>query len=143
MLLENIDRYHRGQYDFFYLPIDFKNKCNMGYAFINFIDAIFIVDFFKQFNGKKWECFNSEKICEITYGRLQGKHALEKNFSNMSTSAERAKVRPLILNPPQPSIVEIENYRVKLQIKGSQNQRTFNNEWDRQSSDNKISAKYQ
>lgn len=45
----------------------------MGYAFINFIDAIFIVEFFQQFDGKGWECFNSDKICQITYGKIQGK----------------------------------------------------------------------
>ena len=99
MLLELIDRNQKDQYDFFYLPIDFKNKCNMGYAFINFIDAVYIFDFFQQFDGQKWECFNSDKICRITYGRIQGRQALENNFANMSTCADRSiKVRPLIIN---------------------------------------------
>jgi len=35
----------------------------MGYAFINFIDSVYIYDFFKRFNGKGWEKFNSDKIC--------------------------------------------------------------------------------
>ena len=55
----------------------------MGYAFINFVDSAYIFDFFNQFNDQKWEKFNSDKICKITYGRIQGKKALENNFSNI------------------------------------------------------------
>ena len=62
MLLQTIDETHRGTYDFFYLPIDFKNKCNMGYAFINMLDTKHVLSFFVNFCGKGWEKFNSEKV---------------------------------------------------------------------------------
>lgn len=49
--------------NFLYLPIDHFNSCNVGYAFVNFIHAKFILDFYKEFNGRRWDRFNSEKIC--------------------------------------------------------------------------------
>jgi hypothetical protein len=84
LMITTIDKNYKGTYDFFYLPIDFKRNCNVGYAFINFIDVKFIQSFFEEFHSQKWKMFNSEKICEITYARLQGKNACEEHFKNSS-----------------------------------------------------------
>lgn len=70
MLLERLDESHSGRYDFLYLPIDLKNACNVGYAFINMTDPLYVLPLFEDLNGKNWERFNSEKICELTYGRI-------------------------------------------------------------------------
>lgn len=54
MMIEAINKNFEGTYDFFYLPIDFKNKCNVGYAFINFSSNESIKKFYLEFNDKKW-----------------------------------------------------------------------------------------
>ncbi|CAK81305.1 unnamed protein product (macronuclear) [Paramecium tetraurelia] len=89
MLLENFDINHKDNYDFFYLPIDFTNKCNVGYAFINFLDSKFIPKFFLEFQGRKWKLFNSDKICEITYARIQGVEQLQGHFQYSTIMQEK------------------------------------------------------
>jgi hypothetical protein len=61
--LKIIDSNYKGLYDFVYVPIDFKNHCNIGYAFLSFVNPLYIVDFCLEFHGKKWEPMRSEKIC--------------------------------------------------------------------------------
>ncbi|CAN0451747.1 unnamed protein product, partial [Discosporangium mesarthrocarpum] len=96
MLLQEIDANYRESYDFFYLPIDFKNKCNVGYAFINFMDYRRIVPFSREFNGQRWKNFNSEKVCAISYARIQGKASMISRFQNSSLMEKDGEYRPLI-----------------------------------------------
>ncbi|GBG61886.1 hypothetical protein CBR_g23837 [Chara braunii] len=104
MLLAAIDDNHRGTYDFFYLPIDFKNKCNVGYAFINLISPSKIVPFYQAFNGKKWEKFNSEKVASLAYARIQGKAALVAHFQNSSLMNEDKRCRPILFHSDGPHV---------------------------------------
>ena len=59
MLYDEIGRNHKMKINFLYLPIDHYNACNVGYAFVNFIHTKFILEFHKQFNGRRWDRFNS------------------------------------------------------------------------------------
>ncbi|MED6210260.1 hypothetical protein PIB30_062563 [Stylosanthes scabra] len=102
MLLAAIDENHRGTYDFLYLPIDFKNKCNVGYAFINMLSPSLIIPFYETFNGKKWEKFNSEKVASLAYARIQGKTALVSHFQNSSLMNEDKRCRPILFHSESP-----------------------------------------
>ena len=55
LMMNTIDINHKNVYDFFYLPIDHQNNCNVGYAFINFIEPKYINNFYLEFNGTKWK----------------------------------------------------------------------------------------
>merc|ERR1740130_1186259 len=96
LLLEALEQHHGGKIDLLYLPIDFKNKCNVGYAFVNFISPSAIPAFYEEFNHRLWDRFNSNKVCEITYARIQSKVALIKHFVNSALAREDEGYQPVV-----------------------------------------------
>lgn len=101
--LEEINVEFKNKYDLFYLPIDYGNKCNLGFAFINFVEPFHIIYFYDLYRGKKWKRFNSEKICELVYAKIQGKKELIAHFEKGKVlSFESEEKRPLILPTPNP-----------------------------------------
>ncbi|KAJ3414539.1 hypothetical protein HDV05_006453 [Chytridiales sp. JEL 0842] len=94
MLIQFVNETHEGLMDFFYLRCDFLNKCNVGYAFINFISPIHIVSFVKRMEGQKWPKFNSEKVPLICFANIQGKDAFIDKFRNSSVMLEEPNFRP-------------------------------------------------
>ena len=70
----------KNTYDLFYLPIDYVNNCNLGFAFINFLEPMHIILFYELFRGKKWKKYNSDKICELVFAKFQGKNELIAHF---------------------------------------------------------------
>ncbi|PYH98926.1 putative meiosis protein MEI2 [Aspergillus ellipticus CBS 707.79] len=98
MLKAIVDETSHGKYDFMYLRIDFANNCNVGYAFINFEDPIDIIDFVNARSGRTWNCFNSDKVAEVSYATIQGKDCLVQKFRNSSVMLEHPSFRPKIFH---------------------------------------------
>lgn len=84
MMMDMIDKDFKSTYNFFYLPIDFERDANVGYAFVNFLKSKTIRDFYLKFSGMKWSNYNSDKVCDVSYARIQGKEACMKHFENSS-----------------------------------------------------------
>lgn len=55
----NADTHHRGKFDFLYLPVDFRNACNLGYAFMNFLSVEAMVQFYQTYHGERWRAEES------------------------------------------------------------------------------------
>ncbi|KAK9751122.1 hypothetical protein RND81_02G243700 [Saponaria officinalis] len=88
-------------YDFVYLPIDFNNKCNVGYGFVNMTSPEATLRLYKAFHHQHWEVFNSRKICEVTYARVQGLEALKEHFKNSKFACENDEYLPVVFTPPR------------------------------------------
>lgn len=96
-MLKLIDKNFTGKYDYFYLPMDLKTQCSVGFAFINMLHPLYILDFFLEFHQIRWSdhvpLCNSTKHGEIVYANVQGieqikqqlydKNIMKKNDQNI------------------------------------------------------------
>jgi len=86
LLVEQLNKGYAKQYDFVYLPIDFTNtnKSNVGYAFINFrlpaTASQFIAEYHQAKTKDKLPGHASNKVCEVSYARVQGRDANMENL---------------------------------------------------------------
>ena len=78
ILIKELNNKFYHKFDVVYLPKDYTNNYNLGFGFINFIEPMHLVSFCDKYEGKKWNCFNSNKRCNLAYSKYQGKSDLIK-----------------------------------------------------------------
>ncbi|KAI9021110.1 RNA recognition motif 2-domain-containing protein [Hyaloraphidium curvatum] len=86
--LDLLNETHYGEYSFVYLRIDYVNKCNVGYCFVDFPDPSSIVSFAHRIVGKKWPLYQSDKLATVSWANVQGKQNLVEKFKNSSVMQE-------------------------------------------------------
>lgn len=93
------DEGFEGTYNLLYLPIDFKSKAGLGYAFIDFQSNSAAERFFEKFHGfDKWT-MASDKVCDVTWSvALQGIDEHVKRYRNSPVMHESVaeEYRPLL-----------------------------------------------
>jgi len=92
-LLDEINRLgFQGKYDFLYLPLDVRNRCNVGYAFVNFRSAETAAQFVKAFDKRPFRN-QKRRIATCRPAHLQG---VEANWEHCS---KLANANAILLTP--------------------------------------------
>lgn len=90
MLIEQLHRQgFKGDIDYLYLPVDFANRCNVGYCFINLRTASARARFVSALHGVAAQTclpgFNSNKVCQVTKAKWQGR---DENIRRLRSGPE-------------------------------------------------------
>jgi len=91
----------KAKYDFVYLPIDFQNKVNLGYCFVNLLSHEWALRFQQEFEGFKEWLFDSVKASEVSWAHPhQGlnEHIERYRNSPVMHPSMPSEYKPLIFN---------------------------------------------
>lgn len=77
-----------GSFDFLYVPMDKGTLCNVGYAFVNFVDPIWAekcINAFDNYNFKKHKKARW-KVTSVSVAHIQGLEANIRHYENSAVS---------------------------------------------------------
>lgn len=87
-------------FDFIYLPMDFKRKAGLGYAFVNMVTPAEAERVFSSLHGfSAWKLFSSSKVLEVAWGDpLQGLEPHVNRYRNSPVMHEDVpdEFRPML-----------------------------------------------
>ena len=89
----------RCQFDFFYAPLDFKSKNNLGYAFINLVSTEVARRFFQHFDGKRTTSRPGwDKPLRVCWARVQGLGSNIDHYRNSPVNEMPTEFKPMLFD---------------------------------------------
>ncbi|KDD72842.1 hypothetical protein H632_c2824p0 [Helicosporidium sp. ATCC 50920] len=107
------------RFDFVYLPIDFRSRCNLGYAFVNLMTPADVAQLHAAYQNHLWEV-GCSKVCCASYARIQGREALICHFLDARFALDDPEVMPVVFARTEGSKafdpVSVQNYIARRQL---------------------------
>ena len=117
-VLENELQQFKGKYDCLYMPFDYENGGNKGYAFLNLTSPYHVLLFYEVFYNKCWKYFESKKICDLNYAIFQGIDEIKKHANNYKGS-KKPNYYPKEGEDKSKDIIEIPSKYLQLLLKAN------------------------
>ncbi|CAN6198669.1 unnamed protein product [Urochloa humidicola] len=91
----------KSEYDFLYVPIDFRTLANKGYAFVNMTSPEAARRLWEHLHDHRWEVGRCAKTCAVDYAAKQGLEKLRGHFSESSFDCDTEEFLPVWFEPPR------------------------------------------
>jgi len=89
----------KSEYDYLYLPRDFRTGANKGYAFVNLTTPEAARRLHDHLHGHRWQVNGSGKTCEVDHAAIEGLEKLVQHFSDSRFNCGDEEFLPVWFEP--------------------------------------------
>ena len=85
-------------FNFFYCPMDFRTRRNIGYLFIDLIAPEMARDFMMKFHNYPLPFYKTNKVCLVSWARVQGWYQNVENYKDSTIFNLGREFRPRLFD---------------------------------------------